>query len=130
MKEFDPFYLPSRLRKKGEIWAKVPNEFLAVSTHGRMWSFRYHKFNKGSVTDNGYITDCLSAEPGIPRRTILRHRTIAQVFIENPNDFPFVFHVDGDLQNNRVDNLVYGTSKDGLPKSKQEFRGTLARQLP
>ena len=43
------------------------------------------------------------------RKPMLIHRLVAQAFIENPNNHPFVNHKDENPQNNRVDNLEWCT---------------------
>ncbi|CAL6089782.1 HNH_endonuclease [Hexamita inflata] len=42
------------------------------------------------------------------------HRLVAEAFIENPNNYKFVKHIDGDIRNNHVSNLQWCKSASQL----------------
>lgn len=42
---------------------------------------------------------------------IFIHRLVALLYIENPNNFPVINHIDGNKQNNHVSNLEWCTVK-------------------
>ena len=71
-----------------------------------------------------YIRD-LSTEK---RKDFKGHRLVAEYFIDNPNDYPIVNHIDGDKANNHIENLEWCTYsqnnihayKNGLNRSKKK----------
>ena len=42
------------------------------------------------------------------------HRLVAEAFLENPNHYPQINHIDGDTKNNNVSNLEWCTCRDNL----------------
>lgn len=51
------------------------------------------------------------------------HRIIATIFIPNPDNKPCIDHIDGNKQNNRVENLRWTTHKENVnnPVTKQKM---------
>ena len=61
-----------------------------------------------AVNNRGYSTPRLTDAQG-KRTTVQAHRLIALTFIPNPDNRPFVNHIDGDRLNNNVNNLEWVT---------------------
>jgi len=43
------------------------------------------------------------------RKNVKVHRLVAQCFIDNPRNLPFIDHIDGDKTNNNINNLRFCT---------------------
>lgn len=64
------------------------------------------------VAKDGYVPTSIT-DFGVTRICGL-HRIIATVFIPNPDNLPEVNHIDGNKENNRVDNLEWCTKKQNM----------------
>ena len=61
------------------------------------------------------------------RKDFKGHRLVAEYFIDNPNNYPIVNHIDGNKANNNIENLEWSTYsqnnihayKNGLNRSKK-----------
>ncbi len=71
---------------------------------------------------NGYIGVALSSEDN-KRKNFYVHSLVALLFIDNPNNYPEVNHIDFDKTNNKLENLEWisrsGNSKHNLYKNIQ-----------
>ena len=70
-----------------------------------------------------YIRDLSTGK----RKDFKGHRLVAEYFIDNPNNYPIVNHIDGNKANNHIENLEWCTHsqnnihayKNGLNRSKK-----------
>ena len=100
-----------------EIWKDIkgyPN--YQISNLGRIWNCRTQRMLKPSVTPKGYCQINLVAING-KRKKELVHRLVALTFIENPNHYPEVNHINHIRNDNRVENLEWVTRKENINKS-------------
>lgn len=109
-----------------EIWKDIEgfNGRYQISNLGRVKSLNYNntkqeKILVNSLSNRGYYRVSLSLEGQVKQYNV--HRLVAEAFIPNPNQLPFINHIDENRTNNNVDNLewcsvqynnTYGTALD------------------
>lgn len=64
------------------------------------------------TTKKGYLRTCLCID-GIGNSQFI-HRLVATAFIQNPNNYDFVNHIDGCKTNNNVENLEWCTNYQNI----------------
>ena len=82
-------------------------ELYQVNELGQIWSIKNKKYLKQTLCKNGYLY--VGLHKNKIRKNILVHRIVAEAFIPNPKRLPEVNHIDGNKQNNSVDNLEWCT---------------------
>lgn len=95
-----------------------PNYY--VTDTGEVWSHRGKKL-KGWKNPAGYLQYDLKNNLGFKKH--YGHRLIAEAFIPNPNNLPYVCHKDDNTSNNCASNLFWGTHQDNM-----DDRGLKGRQ--
>lgn len=75
-----------------------------ISTKGKKPKILKNRYDK-----NGYVVCYIRDENTGQRKDYKIHRLVAEYFIDNPNNCRVVNHIDGNKQNNNVNNLEWCT---------------------
>lgn len=87
-----------------------------ITDDGRVWSDSrkngIERFLKPIKSKDGYLFVNLykNGKPKVMRV----HRLVAQAFIENPDNKPYVNHIDGNRTNNAANNLEWCTQQENV----------------
>lgn len=95
-----------------EIWKDI-NGFeglYQISNLGRVKSIRNNIILKQTYCKSNYLKVKLSKN--CKQKTIQVHRLVTETFIPNPDNKPQVNHIDGNKENNHIDNLEWVTAKE------------------
>lgn len=82
---------------------------IVVSNNGRVLSYKSGSWRelRPGLSGRGYLTICIGHDKTVPV-----HRLVAQTFVLNPYNKPYVNHKDGDKTNNNASNLEWVTASE------------------
>ena len=77
----------------------------AITSCGKVWSYRSKKFLKPDKKNSGYLQVGLHKDS--EQKKYLVHRLVAEAYLPNPNNLPCVNHKDENKENNALPNLEW-----------------------
>ena len=83
-----------------------------VGQDGTIYSKHYKKMLNPKKNHDGYLR--IQIWKNRKCRFVNLHRIIAETYIPNPENKPFVNHINGNKQDNRVENLEWCTQKENI----------------
>ena len=97
-----------------EIWKDIVGYegIYEVSNLGRVKRIKggQNRIMLNSKFKSGYLRTCLTFNS--IEKTFRIHRLVATAFIPNPENKPFINHIDNNISNNNVSNLEWCTSQE------------------
>ena len=111
----------------------------AVTSCGKIWSYKRKKFLVPVDDGHGYLRICLCKDN--KRKNYFIHRLVAEAYLPNPENLPQINHRDENKTNNCLQNLEwcdakynsnYGTRNEKIKKPILQFSldGEFVREWP
>lgn len=104
---------------------KEDSDYL-IYEDGSLFSKKTNRFLSGKIDNVGYrvyalaISDKMSVSQKKLSKMLYTHRLVAEYFLDNPKNLPYVHHKDENKLNNHYTNLEWVTAKENSLYSKKE----------
>ena len=100
------------------IWKRVIIEGIEskyiINPDGEIINTETGRYMKGGLDARGYVRVTIR-EPSIGFKKAMKlHQLVAKAFIPNPHNYTQINHIDGNKQNNSIENLEWCTSKHNV----------------
>ena len=82
----------------------------AVTSCGKVWSYKSKRFLKSSIKKTGYCVVTLCKDGA--KKECLVHRLVAEAYIPNEKNKPQVSHLDETRTNNNINNLCWVDARE------------------
>ena len=84
----------------------------SINENGDIKNDKTGKLIVGDINNCGYYRVCLYDKQNNRKQRYFRHRLVAMHFLDNPDNYEQVNHIDGDKTNNNVNNLEWVSARD------------------
>lgn len=104
---------------------KEDSDYL-IYEDGRLFSKKSNRFLSGKIDNVGYrvyalaICDKLSVSGRKLQKMLYAHRLVAEYFLDNPNNLPYVHHKDENKLNNHYSNLEWVTPEKNMQEHNKK----------
>lgn len=102
-----------------EQWKEIPNfDNYLVSNMGRVWSKSRETVMKAYKQNSGYMGIKLISDKKVITHFLI-HRLVAIVWINNPDNKPFINHINGNKEDNTTSNLEWVTASENVLHARE-----------
>lgn len=105
------------------MWKPIKDweNLYCVNENGEVLNIKTNKLIQGDINSSGYYRVCLYDAINKRKKKYFRHRLVAIHFIDNPNNYKEVNHIDGNKTNNTIENLEWSSRKQNERHSRKEI---------
>lgn len=100
----------------------------AITSCGKVWSYKSKKFLKPRKTIDGYLL--VNLYKNGKQKTYYVHRLVSEAYIPNPDNLPQVNHKNEDKTINHVNNLEWISVKNNINYGTRTERAAAATSKP
>lgn len=101
--------------ESGLIYRLIDNR-LAVRIDGMVKNIN-RLTNSKNFWNNGYVNGNGYRQIRLNDKMCRVHRLVGELFIPNPEGYPYINHIDGDKSNNHINNLEWTTARENIRHS-------------